>query len=99
MVTTVMRGCIGWLSCRANVSTERRGRSVASPWLLAWPARVRSRDGVRRFGSPLLWNLRLDELREQGEGCLPAQRARLGGDDTGHPLLHDAHLRADGDLL
>jgi hypothetical protein len=34
---------------------------------LAWPARVRSRDGVRRFGAPLVWNLRLDELREECE--------------------------------
>src|SRR5215510_16483848 len=76
---------------------------AGGPWRpprhLAWPARVCSRDGVRRFGAQLLWNLRLDELREQGEGFLPAQIARLGWDDTGHPLLHDAHLRADGYLL
>ncbi len=71
---------------------------MASPWAPG-VARVRSREGVRRGGSPLLGNLRLDELREQGEGCLPAQIARLSGDDPGYPLLHNAYLRADGDLL
>ena len=36
-------------------------------WQLAWPARVRSSDFVRRFGSHLIWNLSLDELREKCE--------------------------------
>ena len=31
------------------------------------PARIRSSECVRRIGSPLIWNLSLDELREQCE--------------------------------
>ena len=48
---------------RPPVSTECCEQSVASPWA-AGVARVRSCDGVRRFGSPLLSDLSFDELRE-----------------------------------
>src|SRR5262245_20167986 len=54
MVMTVIRGFICWLSFRSNVSTVRRGRSVASPLATGWPPRVRSSDFVRRFGSHLM---------------------------------------------
>src|SRR5262245_38054997 len=67
---------------------------------------ARSRGGVRldrqarlRRIVDLIWNLRLDELRKQGQRFLPAEIASLGWDDGRHAFLDDAHLRADGYLL
>src|SRR5436305_9148232 len=41
-------------------------------------------------------DLGLDELREQGEGFLPAEVAGFGWNDIRHALLHDAQLRSAG---
>src|SRR6266446_7846349 len=46
----------------------------------------------------LVWNLGLDELRKECQRLLPAEIARLGRNDAGHPFLHDAQLCADGYL-
>src|SRR5262245_61405870 len=49
--------------------------------------------------SHLIRNLGLDELRQQDERLLPAEIARLGGNDSGHPLLHDRQLGPARHLL
>src|SRR5215468_7162091 len=49
--------------------------------------------------SHLVRNLGLDELRQQDERLLPAEIARLGGNDSGHPLLHDRQLGPARHLL
>src|SRR6185436_14486785 len=44
-------------------------------------------------------NLRLDELRKQGERFLPAEIARLWWDGLRNPFLYDGHLGTDRHLL
>src|SRR5438034_2563634 len=46
----------------------------------------------------LVWNLGLDELRKECQRLLPAEIARFGRNDAGHPFLHDGQLCADGYL-
>ena len=41
----------------------------------------------------LIWNLSLDKFREEHERFLPAEIARLGGNDSGHAFLHDVQFR------
>jgi len=52
-----------------------------------------------RTGEPLLLDLGLDELGQQGQGLFPPEIAGLGGDRAGYAFLHDGQLRADGNLF
>jgi len=42
----------------------------------------------------LIWNLSLDKFRQQDKRFLPAEIARLSGNDSGYAFLHDVQFRA-----
>jgi hypothetical protein len=48
--------------------------------------------------TPLVRDLRLDELREQCERFLPAEATSLRRDHVGQSFLHDLYIRPDGNV-
>src|SRR3979409_2679203 len=75
----------------------RRTAPAATPRQPQEPARTNEDRPASR--TPLLSNLRLDELRQQRERLLPAEIAGFDRNRARYAFLHDAQLGAERNLL
>src|SRR6266446_1396143 len=49
--------------------------------------------------SRLIWNLRLDQFRQQGERFLPAEVTSFGRNDSGYAFLHNVNFSSARNFL
>ena len=82
-------------SCRGGRWFVRPNAMRLSRDEKARPIDERSRHQLKprvRRSARLVWNLRLDKLRQKSERFLPAEIASIRGNDIGDAFLHDVYL-------